>query len=116
MTPMMLLASINRARCHYPTHLNVCRMLFRTVCRWTLSDDVLAVSGYATLAVVGWEEWRAAATLVVKLHHGYGVMWMGYIPGMAVGMMNVLTGVFNDSATSANHNGHAIWYVCCLLS
>jgi len=56
------------------------------------------------LTVSGGMEWRAAAEPIVKLGYGYGVIWTGYITFMVFGMLNVLTGIFVDSAISAMNN------------
>jgi len=56
------------------------------------------------LTVSGGIEWSQAAEPIVKLGTEYGVIWTSYIAFMMFGMLNVLTGIFVDSAISVMNN------------
>merc|ERR550532_3626987 len=56
------------------------------------------------LTVSGGMEWLTAAEPIVKLGTGYGVIWTGYIAFMVFGMLNVLTGIFVDTAIGVMNN------------
>lgn len=53
------------------------------------------------LTVSGGLEWSKAAGPVVKLDLYYGVIWTAYIAFMMFGLLNVLTGIFVETAMNA---------------
>jgi len=53
------------------------------------------------ITVTGGFEWSKAAGPIVKLDLYYGVIWTAYIAFMVFGLLNVLTGIFVETAMSA---------------
>jgi len=56
------------------------------------------------LTVSGGLEWQIAKEPVAKMGAYYDVIWTGYIAFMVFGLLNVLTGIFVDTAMSAMNN------------
>jgi len=56
------------------------------------------------LTVSGGLEWSKAAEPVARLGTFYGFVWTCYIAFMVFGMLNVLTGIFVDTAMAAMNN------------
>lgn len=56
------------------------------------------------LTVSGGLEWSQAAGPVAKLGLSYALIWIGYIAFMVFGMLNVLTGIFVETAMDAMNN------------
>jgi hypothetical protein len=88
---------------------------------WTsvfgFSPEQTEIEGIATLyetlpktmmtlffTVSGGLEWRVSAAPLVKMSLYYAVIWTAYVAFMVFGLLNVLTGIFVESAMSAVNN------------